>query len=104
MLVVFSMKLPISAENGRLDAEPLGRGPNIHGSLQLRIKASLRAQVAEDKLNAPLPRDEAPNRQILCQTIRVNLLRALKLRNTVLTGVVLVQQHGAVVRNVIASC
>ena len=54
MLLVLSMSN--CAEIGRLDAEPLCRGPNIYGSLQLRIKASLRAQVAEDKLNAPLPR------------------------------------------------
>ena len=60
--------------------------------------------MAEDKLNVPLPRDEAPNKQILRQTISMNLLRALKLRNTVFTREVLVQQHGAVVSNVIASC
>ena len=34
----------------------------------------------------------------------MNLLRALKLHNTVFTSEVLVQQHGAVVCNVIASC
>ena len=34
----------------------------------------------------------------------MNLLQALKLLNTVFTREVLVQQHGAVVCNVIASC
>ena len=91
------------AEKGRLsDAAPIFPGANKYGSLQLRITASFRAQVAEDKL--PLPRDKAPNKQILRQAISMNLLRALKLRNTVFTREVLVQQHGAVVRNVIASC
>ena len=94
-----------SAEKGRLSyAAPIIPGPNKYGSLQLRIKASFRVQMAEDKLNVPLPRDEAPNKQILRQTVLMNLLRALKLRNTVFTREVLVQQHGAVVRNVIASC
>ena len=71
---------------------------------ELRIKASLRAQVAEDKLTVPLPRDEAPNEQILRQATRANLTRVLKLRNTMFTQEVLVQQHGAVVRNIISSC
>ena len=62
----------------------------------LRIKALLRVQVAEDKLNVPLRRDEAPNQQILRQIIRVNLLRVLKLRSAMLTHDVLVQQRGAV--------
>ena len=93
------------AEKGRLsDAAPIFPGPNNYGSLQLRIKASFRVEMAEDKDNVPLPRDEAPNKQILRQTVLMNLLRALKLRNTVFTREVLVQQHGAVVRNVIASC
>ena len=62
------------AEKGRLSAAvPICPGPNKYGSLQLCIKASLRAQVAEDKLNAPLPRNEAPNKQILRQTISVKL-------------------------------
>ena len=34
-------------------------GPNRYGSLQLCIKASFRAHVAEDKLNFLLPHDEA---------------------------------------------
>ena len=69
--------------------------------------------MAEDKLIAPLPRDEAPNKLILrqttranlilalklqntMQTTRANLIRALKPRNTMFTQDVLVQQHGAV--------
>ena len=61
------------AEKGRLsEAVPIYPGPKKYGSLQLRMKASLRAQVAKDKLNAPLPRDEAPNIQILRQNIRVS--------------------------------
>ena len=38
-----------------------------------------------------LPRDEAPNKQILLQTTRANLIQALKLRNTMLTQDVLLQ-------------
>ena len=54
------------AEKGRLsEAVPIYPGPKKYGSLQLRMKASLRAQVAKDKLNAPLP-------QILRQNIRVS--------------------------------
>ena len=48
-------------------------GQNKDGAFVLHIKELLRAQVAEDKLNAPLPRNEAPNKQILRQTISVKL-------------------------------
>ena len=91
------------AEKGRLsEAVPIYPGPklpqpNKHGAFQLRIKASLRAQVAEDKLIVPLPHDEAPNKQNLRQAICANLILALKLQNTIFTQDVLVQQHGAVV-------
>ena len=85
------------ASKGRLsEAVPVYLGPNKYGAFQLCIKASLCAQVAKDKLTVPLPRDEAPNKQIL--------LQALKLRNTMFTQDVLVQQHGAVVCSIISSC
>ena len=45
-----------------------------YGSLHLHIKASLLAPVAEAH-NVP-PRDEAPNRKILRQIIRVYLFKA----------------------------
>ena len=57
--------------------------------------------MTEGKLNVPLPCDEAPNKQILLQTIRIYLLQ---LHNTVSTCEILVQQGGAVVSNVIANC
>ena len=56
----------------------------------------------DDILNVPLPSDDAPNIQILRQTIYINLLRALE--HTVFTCEVLVQQDGTVARNVIANC
>ena len=91
-----------SAEKGRLSyAAPIIPGPNKYGSLQLRIKASFRVQMAEDRPNVPLPRDEAPKQQILRETVSKNLLRALKLNNTVFTREVLVQQHRTVVSNLI---
>ena len=58
--------------------------------------------MAKDKI--ALPCDEVPNKQILRQVISMNLLQALILHNTVFTREVLVQQHGAVVLNIIASC
>ena len=61
------------------DADPIYPGLNKYGTFQLHIKASLRAQLADDKLIVPLPRDEAPNKQILLQATRANLIRALKL-------------------------
>ena len=45
----------------------------------------------ELKLHYMLPRAEAPNKQILRQTTRANLIQALKLRNTMFTQDVLVQ-------------
>ena len=54
------------------DAAQIFPGPNKYGSLQLRIKASFKVQGAEDKLIVPLQglsRNEAPNKQILRQTI-----------------------------------
>ena len=41
------------------DADPICYVPNKCGSLQPRIQASLRAQVAGGKFYVPLPRDEA---------------------------------------------
>ena len=81
-------------EKGRLSDAVPKYWPNKYGS----------AQVAENKLNVPLPRDEASNKQILRQTIRVNLLLAPKLRNTMLTHHVLIHQDGAVLRSIISSC
>ena len=60
-------------------------GQNKDGAFVLHIKELLRAQVAEDKLNAPLPRDEAPNKQILRQATRADLIRALKIIKSLLT-------------------
>ena len=78
------------AEKGRLpEAIPIYHGQNKYGTFQLRIKAWLRAQVAEDKLIVPLPRDEAPNKQILRQATRANLIQALKLLKTIFTQDVL---------------
>ena len=57
----------------RSEAVPIYPVPNKYGALQLRIQASLRAHVAKDKLVVLLPRDEAPNEQILRQTTRANL-------------------------------
>ena len=83
------------AESGRLsDADPIFPGPTKYGSLQLRIQTSLRSQVTDDKLGVTLPRDEAPNKQILRRVVGVNLLLALKLSNTVFTRVVLAQPLG----------
>ena len=93
------------AEKGRLsEAVPIYPRPNKYGAFQLHIKASLRAQVAEDKLTVSLPRDEAPNKHSLRQATRATLIRALKVRNTMFTQDVLVQQHGAVVRSIFSSC
>ena len=67
------------AEKDRLsEAVPIYHGPNKYGASQLRInlKASLRAQVAEDKQIVPYPRYEAPKKQILRQAIRADLIRA----------------------------
>ena len=81
-------------------ADPICSGPNKYGSLQLHIEAFKLswAQVAEDKLNAPLPNNEAPSQQILCQ-ISVTSYWYSKF-----TSGVLVQQQGAAVSNVVASC
>ena len=79
----------------------LGRTNMAHYNCALKPHSWLRAQVAEDKLNVPLCQDEAPNKQILRQIIRVNLTQALKIRNTKFTQHLLVQKHGAVVHSII---
>ena len=53
------------AEIRRLsNAEPLYSGPNRYGSMQLQIKASLLAQVAVDKFDAPCLRDSVLKRNL----------------------------------------
>ena len=49
------------AEKGSLsEAVPIYPGSNKYGAFQLRIKASLRAQVAEDRLTSPSPVMKSP--------------------------------------------
>ena len=64
------------AEKGCLsDALPICPGPNKYCSLKLLIKASLHAQVAVDKLNVPVPRDEAPINRFYTRLFMLNLCK-----------------------------
>ena len=66
------------------------------------LKALVQGQVTEDKLYAPPPPgDEAPIKKILLQIIHVYLIWAHKLCNSTFTRDGLLQQHRAMVYNVI---
>jgi ribonuclease HI len=55
--------------------EPICPGPQIYGSLRLRIQPSVREQIDCDKKGHPLPRDGAPNKALLKGVVAVNTQR-----------------------------
>ena len=63
-----------------------------YASCSSLIQASSRTQVADGKFDVTLPLDKAPFKLIFCLIIRVNLLRALKLRISAFTRDDFVQQ------------
>ena len=76
------------AEIGRtVDRPELCPGPQKYGSFWLRIKPIVRTQA--DECKKQLPRDSAPNKSILKQVARFNILRAMKLRRTIFVANVL---------------
>ena len=91
------------AEAGRTsDLPELCPGPQKYGSFWLRIKPIVRTQAAECKKQ--LPRDSAPNKSILKQVAKVNILRAMKLRHTIFVRTALHRAEAALVSRVIQRC
>ena len=71
------------AEKGRLsEAVQIYQGPNKYGTFQLCIKASLRAQVAEDKLTAPSPVMKPPISRSCARLLRLLVLTSYKHSNS----------------------
>ena len=88
------------AEIGRtVDMPKLCPGPQKYGSFWLRIKPIVREQAAECKKQ--LPRDSAPNKSILKQVARFNILRAMK---RIFVANVLHCQEAETVSQVIQRC
>ena len=91
------------AEIGRtVDMPGLCSGPQKYGSFWLKIKPIVRAQAADCKRQ--LPRDSAPNKLILKQVARFNILRAMKLQRAVFVANVLHRKEAETVSQVIQRC
>ena len=84
--------------------DPICPGPQKYGSLLLRVRASLRNQIAEEKTGHLLPRDGAPNKALLKSTVAVNTLRAAKLRSTIFVREALLREDCSAACTVIAKC
>ena len=82
-----------------LDEEETCPGPAKYGSLHLRIKPFLR-----DTAGVALPRDSTPNKTILARVVQVNILKAVKLRNTIFVRDLLLRGQGAAIARTIAKC
>ena len=76
------------------NAEPMYPGQQKYGSLLVRIRPSLRDQIAEVKTGHKMPRDGASNRAILKSVIAVNTLRAARLRSTIFVREALLRAGG----------
>jgi hypothetical protein len=91
------------ADKGKTADQPeLCPGPQKYGSFWLRIKQTVRTQAAECKKQ--LPRDSAPNKSILKQVAKVNILRAMKLRSTIFVTNLLHRRDAFTVSQVIQRC
>jgi len=91
------------ADKGKTADQPeLCPGPQKYGSFWLRIKQTVRTQAAECKKQ--LPRDSAPNKSILKQVAKVNILRAMKLRRTIFVTNLLHRRDAFTVSQVIQRC
>jgi len=64
------------------DAPKLHNGPQKYGTLHLTIQPALREMVSAENPKMTLPSDLVPNKSILRQVVRTNLLRAVRLRST----------------------
>ena len=91
------------AEIGRtVDRPELCPGPKKYDSFWLRIKPIVQTQA--DECKKQLPRDSAPNKSILKQLARFNILRAMKLRRTNFVANILHSKEAAIVSQVIQRC
>ena len=91
------------AELGRKTEGPvICPGPQKYGSFWLRPRQAVR-ELAESS-GKPLPRDSAPNRNLLEKTAASNTLRAVKKRSTFFVTDLLHHKEGATVSKIIQRC
>ena len=83
--------------------QQLHPGPQKYGILHLRIQPSLRRLILEEGARARLPADNVPNKSILRQVARLNVWRAVRLRNTIFARDLICCAEGATVARVIDS-
>jgi ribonuclease HI len=77
-------------------------GPSKFGTIWLRIRESWRSRVRTEQLHHILHRDTAPNKSILKQVTAVNLLLAIRKRNTQFVRHLLHREEGAVLSRIIS--
>ena len=91
------------AERG-FHAEPpeICPGPRKYGSVWLGIRPHVRESATQ--LGKSLPRDSAPNHQLLRRAVRVNTRRAVGMRSTKFVRHLLHQPEGATIARCVAGC
>jgi hypothetical protein len=82
--------------------EEICPGPSKFGTIWLRIRESWRTRVRTEQLHRILHRDTAPNKSILKQVTAVNLLLAIRKRNTKFVRHLLHRVEGAVLSRVVS--
>ena len=84
--------------------EPICPGPQIYGSLRLRIQPSVREQIDCDKKEHPLPRDGAPNKALLKGVVAVNTQRNFATLSSLGRHCIVQTPDSNAVRTCIAKC
>ena len=82
--------------------EQICPGPSKFGTIWLRIRESWRSRVRKEQSHLILHRDTAPNKSILKQVTAVNLLLAIRKRNTQFVRHLLHREAGAVLSRVVS--
>jgi hypothetical protein len=84
------------------DKQPYFVGPQKYGTLQLRIRPTVRSLISSELALVNLPQDIAPNKSILKKVVQVNTRRAVQLRSTIFASALVRSEEGSTVARVIS--
>ena len=82
----------------------INEAPRKYGSIWIRVSDQVRNIIHEERIPAQLPRNSAPNKQILKQIVRINIWRASKERNTIFVRELLMRSESATIARTMKRC
>jgi len=82
----------------------INEAPRKYGSIWIRVSDQVRNIIHEERIPAQLPRNSAPNKQILKQIVRINIWRASKERNTIFVRELLMRPESATIARTMKRC